>query len=304
MTSTLQRASEAKAAERAGEAAKITPLDAAKQAIARNMPTFKAVLPAGWDKDRFQNLVLTAVKREPKLVRCFTTPQGQMSLIVAAIQCATVGLEPNTPLKEASLVPRRNKGVDECQLMIEYRGLLKLARRSGEISSFEADVVYERDEFVHKKGLEPVLDHVPYDGDDDPGELRYAYCIVRFKDGGVQTKVLSRREVHKRRAKSDSWARESSRPYSPWTTAPESMWMKSAVRAIEPFLPLTAEARLGFDSDDRRFVIDGGSVMAADELPALSEGGDPIDPETGQIGDDVIDADIVETPDGALPGVS
>lgn len=264
--------------------AQLTPLEAATKAIERNLPTFQAILPSGWDKDRFSNLVLTAVKREPKLVNCFATKQGQMSLLVAAIQCASVGLEPNTPLKEASLTPRRNKGVDECQLQIEYRGLIKLARRSGELSTVSAEVVYERDEFKYKLGLEPTLDHVPYDGDEDPGELKYAYAVARFKDGGVQFVVLPRREVHKRRAKSDSWSRDSSRPYSPWTTSPESMWRKSAIRAMEPFLPLTAEARTGFDSDDRRFVIEGDTIVGADDRPDnIDEHGEILDVDSEEV---------------------
>ena len=244
----------------------------ASQRIDSIAPRFQAVLPRGWDMDRFKNLVLTCVKRQPKLVQCFATPQGEASLIVAALQCAAIGLAPNTVLKEASLVPRKNKGVDECQLMIEYRGLIKLARRSGEISTLSAEVVRERDTFTYSKGLEPTLHHVEYDGDEDPGDLTHCYAVCVFKDGGKQFVVLSRREVHnEHRAKSDSWRNERSRPYSPWTQFEAAMWRKTAVRALEPFLPLTSEAATGFDSDERTLTLDDGMIVPSGEIIDVEE---------------------------------
>lgn len=272
-------------AEREAAPERPSPAAVAVQRINDVAPRFQAVLPRGWDMDRFKNLVLSCVKREPKLIACFGTPQGEASLIVAALQCAAIGLEPNTPLKEAALVPRKNKGVDECQLMIEYRGLIKLARRSGEISTLTAEVVRERDEFTYSMGLDPTLRHVRYDGDEDPGELTHCYAVCVFKDGGKQFVVLSRREVQlEHRSKSDSWRNERSRPYSPWTQFEAAMWRKSAVRALEPFLPLTAEAASGFDSDERVLSVDddgiitpSGEVIDIDdvELPEL-EGGDEL----------------------------
>jgi recombination protein RecT len=288
MPGTIEKAANAKAAEKAAEPPKLSLATVAEEAIRENLPRFQAVLPRGWDKDRFQNLVVTAVKREPKLIRCFTTSAGRMSLLVAAMQCAAIGLEPNTPLKEAALVPRKNKQVDECQLMIEYRGLIKLARRSGELSTIDAEVVHEKDHFRYEKGLHPVLEHRPYDGDEDPGPLKYCYCVATFKDGGVQFVVVPRRVVYnEHRAKSDSWRSETSRPYSPWTVFEESMWRKTAVRVIEPFLPLTAEARIGFDSDDRRFTISDDAIVPVEATydvspPELPEGVDGVSGEIDQ----------------------
>ena len=246
------------------DAESISPAKAAELTLARVAPKFQAVLPSGWDVNRYKNLVLSCVKREPKLIECFATPRGEASLMVAALQCASIGLEPNTPLKEASLVPRKNKGIAECQLMIEYRGFIKLARRSGEISTIVAEVVREQDEFSYTKGLDPTMTHIPYDGDDDPGPLTHCYSVAVFKDGGKQFVVLPRREVYSdHRAKSDSWRNERSRPYSPWTVFEASMWRKTAVRALEPFLPLTAEAAVGFDSDERTLTMsdDGDEIF-------------------------------------------
>ena len=107
-------------------------------------------------------------------------------------------------------MPRRNNGVDECQLMIEYRGLIKLARRSGEIKSIAANVVRAGDEFHYEYGLEhDVLRHVPGDG---TGELQYAYAVARYMNGGVDFVVLSASQIEARRKVSPSGGSD----YGPW----------------------------------------------------------------------------------------
>lgn len=229
----------------------------ARQEVERATPKFELAMPDGIDPKRFNNLIVGAVMREPKLIKCFGTDQGRASLIAAAIQCASLGLEPNTALREASLVPRRNKQVDEAQLMIEYRGLIKLARRSGELVTLMADVVYERDEFEYALGTDPFIRHKPYEGDDDPGEMTHCYAVAKLVNAGTQFVVVPRRVVYaEHRAKSDSWRHESSRPYSPWTQFEASMWRKTAVRCIEPFLPLAAEFRTAIAADGSTFTVD------------------------------------------------
>jgi recombination protein RecT len=250
----------------------LSPVAVAVAAVERRLPQFQAVMPKGWDRARFTNLVAAAVKRTPQLITCFATQQGEFSVILAAINCASVGLEPNTPLREASLIPRKTKGVDECQLVIEYRGLIKLARRSGELSTIYAEVVHERDAFAYTRGLDPRIDHIPYDGDDDPGQLTHCYAVAKFKDGGIQSVVLNRRDVYgKHRARSDSWRSEKSRPYSPWTTDEEAMWRKTAIRAAEPFLPLTSEARSTYMFDGAAFTLDGDAIIPTNMDPATGE---------------------------------
>lgn len=267
--------------ERKGEARPPSLVQVATSAVEQTLPRFRAVLPRGWDQDRFTNLVVAAVKRSPELVRCFATDQGRASLLIAAIQCAGMGLEPNTPLKEAALVPRKIKGVDEAALMVEYRGLIKLARRSGEISTLGAEVVYERDHFRYSLGLEPTLVHEPWDGDDDPGELTHAYAVVRFADGAGQFVVVPRRIVEGRhRAHSDSWRNESKRQYSPWTKHPEAMWRKTAIRVLEPFLPLSIEVRTAMAATEgMRYEVQGDAIVAAGSL--ASE--EVIDYDTGEL---------------------
>ena len=239
------------------------------------------VLPKGFDETRFTNLVVTACKSKPALLECLRTPQGQVSLLLSVMQAASIGLEPDTPLQEAWLLPRKVKGVQEAQLSIGYVGLLKLARRSGEIKTIYAEVVHENDRFDYQFGTDPKIDHKPAAG--ERGALTHAYAVARYKDDGFNFIVLDEVAVHARRASSDSWKYDSSRPYSPWTTNTEAMWRKSAIRALRPYLPLTAEAASAIESDERVLtfgedgsltpVVDAESEEIAGELDA------PDDPE-------------------------
>lgn len=248
------------------------------QAVERQGASLKALLPRGQEAVRFQNLVLTAVKSTPDLMQCFATRAGEVSILLAVRQAAVIGLEPNTPLQEAWLLPRKNQGVMEAQLMIGYKGLLKLARRSGLIRSVRAEVVHEADDFRYQLGLHPDIHHVPATG--DRGELTHAYAVVEYKDDALDFRVLDKAEVERHRAKSDSWRNERARPYSPWTVWPEAMWRKTALRAVLSMAPLTADAAEALERDERVLAfVDEDVVEVGDAAPGLP----PADPETGEV---------------------
>lgn len=274
-----QAGSTGTAVERAPDR-KPTVAEIIRRAIDTQTPAFKAILPQG-DAERFSRLVLTAVKATPKLMEAFGTTQGQTTVLLAAMQCAALGLEPNTPTQDAWLLPRKNKGVMECQLSIGYRGLLKLARRSGIVKSVRADVVREADEFHYEYGLDAdVLRHVPYKGDGDPGKLLYAYAVVRFTNGGSQFIVLNRREVEKRRAMSTAW--QMSPDSSPWVKWEPEMWCKTAIRALVPYLELDTEANTAIERDERRLHVNDEGVIDVADDDSLGElgAGSPVGEES------------------------
>lgn len=252
-----------------------------RQQIQAQSTAFAAVLPRQVDPERFARLVLSAVKAEPKLVDCFRTDQGQVSVMIAAMQAAALGLDPNTPTQDAWILPRRNKGVAEAQLMIGYRGLLKLCRRAGSIKTISAEVVREGDHFEWAYGLE--ADHFEHIPGAERGELTHAYAIARYLNGGYNFVVLDRSAVEQRRAMSASWG-GTNPGASPWSTWPEAMWRKSALRALMPLLELTPEAAQADAIDERRLAFDpeAGAIVAGEswaELPAATEDGEP----TGEV---------------------
>jgi recombination protein RecT len=239
---------------------------------------FAAVLPRGFDQARFVNLVVAAVKSKPQLIECWRTDKGRISLLLAIVQSATLGLEPDTPLQEAWLLPRKIKGVQECQLSIGYVGIIKLARRSGEIKTIYAHEVYSNDEFDYSYGLNENITHRPAKG--ERGHLTHAYAVAHFTSGGHAMIVLDEIDVHRRRSSSDSWRNESARPFSPWVTNEAAMWRKSAIRALRPYLPLTAEVARAIESDERVLHFGDDGSIAPELDPSVIDAETVDEPET------------------------
>lgn len=156
-----------------------------------------------------------------------------LSVLRVVMDAAALRLYPG-PLQHCHLIPRKGKGGVEAQMLIGYRGLLELARRSGEIESITAQVVY-RDEVA--AGLweathePPTVTHrvALEDVDRSDGALVAAYCVVRLHGGGRVQRVLTRDEIDARRAKA---GRGGQSPYSPWSTSYPEMARKSAIRAL------------------------------------------------------------------------
>ncbi len=260
-----------------------------RQAIEAQSSAFRTVLPRHVDPDRFSRLTLAAVKATPELMQCFATQQGQTSVLVAAMQAAAVGLEPNTPTQDAWLLPRRNGVTWEAQLMIGYRGLLKLARRSGTIETIYAEVVREGDDFTWSRGLDrDVLEHTPGDG---TGELTHAYAVARYKGGGYSFMVLNKAQVEARRNMSDSYKAKNNR-YSPWVRWPEAMWRKSAIRALIPFLDLSpdAERLVHLDEKPLHFDDEAGVVEVASAFGQIGPADEDDEPPVDVDPDGVIEA--------------
>ena len=130
------------------------------------------------------------------------------------------------------------KWVKQAQFIPGYRGLITLARRSGEISTLYAEAVYKGDVFNVELGLEEKLEHKPnYDSEerDDPKHLAFAYAVAKFKDGSFQFVVMSRKQIDKIRARSKS------AKSGPWVTDFEEMSKKTTIRRLSKALPLTVE---------------------------------------------------------------
>ena len=140
-------------------------------------PAIEAALPSVMTPERFTRITLSALSTNPKLQEC--TPQSFLGAMMTAAQ---LGLEPNTPLGQAYLIPFRNHGVMECQFQLGYKGMLDLVYRSGEVSIIQAHTVYSNDQFEYELGLDPKLQHKPAMG--DRGDPIAYYAVFKTKDGG------------------------------------------------------------------------------------------------------------------------
>ena len=239
--------------------------------IRQQMPAIAMVIggstPAERNRraERFARIALTAVRQNPKLAQC-----SMDSFAASLMTCAQLDLEPNTPQQLAHLIPYKG----ECTFQLGYPGLMELAYRTGKVSTFHADVVYEKDVqqglFSYSKGLDPTIKHlVDILGDAREGEIVAAYAVAKMKDGGVIFRVIDRKDV-KRAQKTSSGLQyalqNGKKESSPWQTSPDSMWMKTAIKRLCSFLPRTEQLSLAIELDDK--AERGESQLP--EIPALT----------------------------------
>jgi recombination protein RecT len=174
-------------------------------------------LPKGEDATRFMRCVVTACNKNPKLWDC--TPASVASVI---LQAAQWGLMPDG--HHAHLIPYGN----DATLQFDYKGILALVMRSGEVAHIHADIVCQNDKYRFNLGK--VEEHV-VDLSKDRGEAYAVYAMVRFKDGETAAIQMSKAEVEAIRKASRSGAS------GPWATYPMEMWKKTAFKRLAKWLP-------------------------------------------------------------------
>jgi len=255
-------------------------------AIEKQQPGFKLALPKDFDADRFTRIAITAIKASPVLQKCEKT-----SVLAGLMLCAQVGLEPNSPLHEASLIPYRDKktGLFKAEFQLEYRGMLKLAWNSGLIASIDYDKICENDVFKYSKGLDTVFIHEPtFKG--DRGEAYAYYAKADLKDGGKAFVVKSKDDIKKHAARF-SKAYGDSYKSSPWQTDFDAMAIKTVLKELlDKKLPkrTTNEALLfatALSHDEKVITATEDQLLSAQERKLDIE-------EFGS--EDTVDADYIE----------
>lgn len=233
-----------------------------------NQPAMKsqlaAALPRHMTADRMIRIVTTEIRKTPALAQC-----DQGSFIGAVVQCSQLGLEPGGALGHAYLIPFGNgkskSGQFNVQLIIGYRGMIDLARRSGQIVSLSARAVRYDDEFSFEYGLEENLIHRPGENEDSP--ITHVYAVARLKDGGTQFEVMTAGQIDK--IKSQSKASSN----GPWVTHWEEMAKKTVIRRLFKYLPVSIEMQKAVILDEKAesdIEQDNASVLSA-EYSVLKE---------------------------------
>lgn len=221
----------------------------------------KLALPKGLTAERLTRIVMTECRKTPALLNC-----NRESFFGAVLQCAQLGLEPGSALGHCYLVPfgngRASDGLPNCQLIIGYRGMIDLARRSGQIVSINAYCVHKADEFEYELGLHPDIHHRPSPLA-DRGPVTYVYAVAVLKGGGVQFEVMSRAEIEDVRAQSKTGRT------GPWSSHWDEMARKTVVRKLFKYLPVSIEAARAVEVDEKSDR--GEAVTEADFIDAEFE---------------------------------
>lgn len=251
----------------------------AMQAYIKAMdPAIKKALPSVITPERFTRMVLSALSSTPKLADC--SPQ---SFLAAMMTAAQLGVEPNTALGQAYLLPYRNHGQMECQFQLGYKGLIDLAYRSGEVSVIQAHTVYENDVFEYELGMDPKLRHVPAKA--DRGEAVAYYAMFKTKDGGYGFEVMSVDDVQRH---AQRYSKSYGSGSSPWRSNFDEMAKKTVLKRALKYAPLKSDFVRGVAQDETiKAELSDEMYAVPDETVFETEGEEigstAVDTETGEV---------------------
>lgn len=210
--------------------------DTLQSLFERSKKKMAGIMPAHLTPEKLTRLVLSAASRTPKLLDCTPT-----SVLLASLQSAALGLEPNTPLGHAYLVPHFNGKTKqlEATFIPGYRGLITLAVQSGEIKSVQARAVRDGDYFEVEMGLEEKLIHRPLLLNERRA-LVAVYSVAVFSNGAKTFEPMSVGEVDFIRSLSKSASQ------GPWVDHYDEMAKKTVIRRHSKVMPMSVDKAQGF----------------------------------------------------------
>ena len=223
----------------------------------------EAVMPKHMTSERFLQLTVSAVNHEPKLLEC-----DFVTLMSCVMRCSALGLEPSAVdgLGRAYILPYRNgkTGKMEATFILGYKGMLELARRSGEVLKIEAHAVHAGDDFMYRFGLDPYLAHTPRSGG-NKDNMTHVYMIAWLKNSPVPYfDVMTKGEVE------DIRKRSRAKDSGAWVTDYEEMAKKTVLRRSFKYLPVSVDAQSAAATDET----DGGFTAALELEPLMASGED------------------------------
>jgi len=255
--------------------------------------------PAHMTSQRLMATFRQAARNNPAFAQC-----NLMSVLGVFMTCTFLGLEPNTPLGHAYMIPFAKKRFDkstrtlvddgyDLQLIIGYQGYLDLAYRNSRVSSIAAHAVFDGDVFSFEYGSNEHLQHRPK-GLSAEGDLpQYFYMFAKLQ-GGQAFEVLPTSRVmqirngsqgyraalaSKDKAVEKGWKIPASFTEAPWVKHFIAMGQKTALRHGYKWLPKTVEmaavTRLE-DAQDKALldfgpVLEGSVNPLEEDLPPLYE---------------------------------
>lgn len=195
-------------------------------------------LPRHMTPERMIRVALSAYSSTPGLQDC--TP---VSIAACVVQASILGLEPQSAMHEAYLIPRYNGKTKrkECTLQPGYRGVLKLARNSGEIGMADVQSVYDKDDFDFQKGSTPWLRHKWAKAGDRGAVIGYwaGYTIKTTNE--FRFEYWTREQAQEHRDKFASSRDKEGKIYGPWVDHFDSMAKKSVLTAALNLAPKSVE---------------------------------------------------------------
>ncbi len=222
-------------------------------------------LPIAMSPDRLARVALTSVRKNDALKDC-----DALSIVACVIKGAELGVELDGVLGNAYMVPFAN----EAQFLMGYKGYITLGYRSDRVSQVDAKNVYDGDDFDYQMGTQKYIHHVPQ-GEYKHEKITHSYAIIHLTDGSVLFDVWPRERI-------ENWRDRFSQSYkkhpksSPWTQAPEAMFLKTVIRSVFKTAPISVgvQEAIGLDNQYDAGISQNLSSELSDKIAPSSESSD------------------------------
>ena len=256
MSTTTEKTSLIKVGEEVQRVKEFFNTPAIKEGLQRALPQ------AGVSFERLMSTLVSCVHKKPGLLLC-----DRGSLFQSIVRAAQMGLEIDSPLGHAHLVPFGG----QVQLIIGYKGLITLAYRDPHLVSIEAHAVGPHDEFDFQLGTRPFIRHKPdlKQWTLEPETLVAVYAVAKMRNGGEVIEIvpggvieqLCIEQIAKHKGE------------SPWRYHFGAQARKTAIRRIANHLPKSADdsVRQWYEALEHERKTEMGQVTDAVELPESSE---------------------------------
>lgn len=183
---------------------------------------FAKVLGREMTSEHFARIALTTLRKNPALIqKC-----EPISILTACMEAAQLQLSTDASAGEFYFVPYGRT----CTGILGYRGMLRIAYRSGAVRKIDARVVYQGDDFDFEETQDgPRWSHKPYwQTGRDKGPILFSYAYAILPNGEIVFKVADQDQIKRSREKGNNGT---------WNKHEEAMTIKTAVRQLWKWIP-------------------------------------------------------------------
>ena len=247
---------------------KANPQDGIQRMLKHAWPRIEAVMPKHMSSERLFQLAVSTINQTPQLAEC-----DSASLLSCVMKCSALGLEPSAVdgLGRAYILPFRNHGRMQATFILGYKGIIDLARRSGQLVSIHAQAVYEGDTFDFWEDEDG--QHFTYrpnrTAKHAPETMTDVYMTAKLRDGGKVFEHMTKDEVDAIRKRSKAANK------GPWVTDYEAMALKTVIRRAARYLPMSTQAQNAVAADETTPDYSGIFAPVIDADGVIVEGPQP-----------------------------
>ena len=220
-------------------------------------PRLQEVLPAHMDVDRLVRTSVYVASTNPDLLNC-----TEVSFLNACMKAAQLGLEPTGEYGGGHFV----RFGDQCTFVPDYRGVLDVVRRSGQVDTVKTYVIHENDDFEVDYMANPPVQHKPCIIGNRGKPVAY-YAIAWLKGVSVPSfEVMRVDEVNEHRKKLRSGNSDA------WKSHFDRMALKTVLLRLCNLLPRSIEMMLVSETSVQADLESPGPVLSVGPEDVTIEG--------------------------------